>query len=128
VSEKRRGRKPGIALLGVADTYIDAMMWKDMLDQQGIPSMVRDGNATVGELGGGLTGEGALPGPGHMEVYVPSSALQRAKVILGPSLTPVPWKPTPASTAVSATWLAWILVPILFAGFAGLVVLALRLL
>lgn len=124
MSEKRRGRKPGIALLGIADTYIDAMMWKDTLEQQGIPCMVRDGSATVGELGGGLTGIGALPGPGHIEVYVPATALRRSRDIIGPSLLPAANLKTSAAVAsVSWMWLLWILGPLVIAGIVAVVAL-----
>lgn len=117
---KKPARKPGIALLGIADTYIDAMMWKDMLEQQSIPCMVRDGSATVGDLGGGLTGAGALPGPGHIEVYVPATALQKSRDILGPALeSAYAAAPTPATKAVSLVWLLWIFGPLLVAGIAG---------
>lgn len=121
MSEKRRGRKPGIALLGIADTYIDAMMWKDMLQQAGIPCMVRDGSATIGDL------QGALPGPGHMEVYVPATALQKSRNILGPMLTPPAERAvTPAVRTVSAIWLLWILGPIVVAGATGYVFILLE--
>jgi hypothetical protein len=115
---KKPARKPGIALLAIADTYIDAMMWKDMLEQQGIPCMVRDGSATIGDL------QGALPGPGHMEVYVPSSALQRSRNILGVSLQPLGLAATtPGLASVSCTWLFWILVPLVVAGIVASVAL-----
>jgi len=116
----KKPRRPGIALLGIADTYIDAMMWKDMLEQQSIPCMVRDGSATVADLGGGTAGSGALPGFGRLEVYVPASALLKSRDILGPSLLPPPARePTPATTAVSLVWLLWILGPLLLAGVIG---------
>ncbi|MEO8458214.1 MAG: DUF2007 domain-containing protein [Chloroflexota bacterium] len=117
MSEKRR-RKPGIALLGRADTYIEAMMWKDRLEQKGIPCMVRDGSATIGEF------QAALPGPGHMEVYVPASALQKAQSILGDALS-MRQQPTvtPLVATVSWTWLLWILGPLLIGGVVVLVAL-----
>jgi len=117
----KKPRRPGIALLGIADTYIDAMMWKDMLEQESIPCMVRDGSATIGEL------QASLPGSGHMEVYVPASALERSKDILGPVLLPSPARaPTPATTAVSLIWILWILGPLLLAGVASYVAIALE--
>lgn len=126
MSEKRRrrpdgrpsGRKPGIALLGIADTYIDAMMWKDRLEQRGIPCMVRDGSATIGEF------QAALPGPGHMEVYVPASALQKSQAILGDALS-LSAEPAvlPLAAAVSWTWLLWVLGPLLAAVIFALVAL-----
>lgn len=82
-------------------------------------------SATVGDLGGGFTGAGALPGPGHIEVYVPASALQRSRDILGPSLLPPPARaPTPATKAISLVWLLWIFGPLLVAGVVGYVAIA----
>jgi hypothetical protein len=118
MSEKKRGRKPGIALLGIADTYVDAMMWKDMLDQQSIPCMVRDGSAPAAQLAGGF-----LPGPGQMEVYVPATALHRARQIVGPGLAQPGVEPTAASQGLSLVWLALIFAPIAFAGIAAIVIL-----
>lgn len=117
-------RRPGVALLGIADTYIDAMMWKDMLEQQSIPCMVRDGSVTNAQLGGGFAGMGALPGAGQMEVYVPATALQKSRDILGSSLLPPPAQaPTPVSTTVSWVWLLWILGPLVIAGIVAVVAL-----
>jgi hypothetical protein len=122
----KKPRRPGIALLGVADTYVDAMMWKDMLEQQSIPCMVRDGSATNADLGGGFAGMGALPGGGRLEVYVPASALERSRDILGPSLLPTPARETtPAGAAISTVWLLWILGPLFVAGTLVFVAIAL---
>jgi hypothetical protein len=126
MSEKRRGRKPGVALLGVAPNYIEAMMWKDMLEQQSIPCMVRDGSPANVELGGGFAGLGALPGGGQLQVYVPASALQKSREILGPALaSPRNQAPKPLTKTVSAIWLAWILGPIILSGLVVAVLIAL---
>ena len=119
----KKPRKPGIALLAVADTYIDAMMWKDMLEQRSIPCMVRDGSATNAQLGGGFAGMGALPGAGQVEVYVPASALERSREILGVSLLPPARPTTSEAAAVSWVWLLWIIGPIVIAGIVAAVLL-----
>lgn len=116
---KKPARKPGIALLGIADTYIDAMMWKDMLEQESIPCMVRDGSATIGEL------QAALPGPGHMEVYVPASALAKSRGIVG--LTAFAFASERAAPEGSAgfswMWLLLVLGPVVVAGVVAAVAL-----
>jgi hypothetical protein len=94
-------RKPGIALLGVANTYVDAMTWEALLRAEKIPCLVRDAGATIGELQGPLAF-----GSSTYEVYVPGSALQRAKELLGDELK------TPSSSSKAArardTGLAWL--------------------
>ena len=85
-------RKPGIALLGVAGTYVDAMTWEARLRADNIPCLVRDAGARIGELQGPL----AL-GPSAYEVYVPGSALSRAKDLLRAELK----TPSPPATAAS---------------------------
>lgn len=94
-------RKPGIALLGVASTYVDAMTWETRLRADNIPCLVRDAGATMGELQRPL----AL-GPSTYEVYVPGSALSRAKDLLREELK------APSSSAraaaVDKSGFAWV--------------------
>jgi hypothetical protein len=79
-------RKPGIALLGVVSTYVDAITWETSLRGDNIPCLARDAGATIGELQGPLAF-----GPSTYEVYVPGSALSRAKDLLREELkTPSP--------------------------------------
>ena len=85
-------RKPGIGLLGVASTYVDAMTWEARLRADNIPCLVRDAGATIGELQGPLAF-----GPSTYEVYVPGSALSRARDLLREELQ------TPSHSARAAS-------------------------
>jgi hypothetical protein len=94
-------RKPGIALLGVASTYVDAMTWEARLRADNIPCLVRDAGATIGELQGPLAF-----GPSTYEVYVPGSALPRARQLLGAELkTP---SPSAIAAATDKAGVAWV--------------------
>jgi hypothetical protein len=92
-------RKPGIALLGVAGTYVDAMTWEARLRADNIPCLVRDAGATIAELQGPF-------GPSTYEVYVPGSALSRAKDLLREELkTPFP---SAGEASVDKPGFAWV--------------------
>ena len=94
-------RKPGIALLGVANTYVDAMTWEARLRAENIPCLVRDAGATIGELQGPLAF-----GPSTYEVYVPGSAFIRARDLLRDELTPP--SPSALAAATDRPGMAWI--------------------
>jgi hypothetical protein len=94
-------RKPGFALLGVAGTYVDAMTWEARLRADNIPCLVRDAGATIGELQGPLAF-----GPSTYKIYVPGSALSRAKDLLRDELkTPFP---SAQPAAVDKAGFAWV--------------------
>jgi hypothetical protein len=100
-------RKPGIALLGVANTYVDAMSWEALLRAEHIPCLVRDAGATIGELQGPLAF-----GSSTYEVYVPGSAFSRAKELLGDELK-APARSTeakPGHNAIAWLWLVGFIV------------------
>ncbi len=113
-------RKPGIALLGVATTYVDALTWEAMLRAENIPCLVRDAGATVGELQGPLAF-----GSSTYEVYVPGSAYSRARELLGSELKTTPRTAVPGAQTNAMAWL-WLAAVLISVTIAVAVVLGLR--
>jgi hypothetical protein len=74
-------RKPGIALLGVATDQSESAIWESVLREECIPCVVRNNNpASFYQPSLGFAGYG-------FEVYVPATALCRAREIIVPPRT-----------------------------------------
>lgn len=97
-------RKPGIALLAIADDLGEAQVWESALRAAGIPCLVRNVNPAAYLLG-------PLPyDQATYEVYVPATARQRAEEILAPSLDAEPAQRVTVHTQAAAwMWLMGIL-------------------
>lgn len=80
MSGKKSPHKPGIALLGNAENAAEAAVWESALRADGIPSMVRMKNPRA------YYGATMPCDPYGYDVFVPATALRRAREILGSSL------------------------------------------
>lgn len=78
----RSPRKPGIALVGTAADLAEASIWESVLLEESIPCVVRPASGVV--PGYQSTTE-ALTSGGY-DVFVPGTALARARAVLGSSL------------------------------------------
>src|ERR1700674_3842153 len=114
---RKPSRKPGIALLAVADNLGEAQVWESVLRAAGIPCLVRNVNPMAYLLG-------PLPyDQATYEVYVPATARQRAEEILAPSLNAESAQRVTVHSRVAAwMWLVGILggLTIVVAGYLGL--------
>lgn len=67
--------KNRLVLLGVAGTEIEANVWRDVLDADGIGCFVKNTDP--------FSSFGVVPPPGSLEVYVKQSDEKRARWLLG---------------------------------------------
>ena len=80
-------RRPGIALLGTADDREQAADWQTRLVDSGIQSIVR------GHRPSGVSER--RPTFSGLDVYVPATALRRAREIVEPVASPEQFPPEP---------------------------------
>ncbi len=64
-----------LVLLGVAQTELEANVWRDILAEEGISAFVKSNDP--------FSSFGVAPPPGSLEVYVGSSNEKRARWLLG---------------------------------------------
>ena len=92
------GRKPGIALLATANGRGEAEVWESKLRAAGIPCIVRNTAATAYL-------QADLPFGGPFEVYVPGTALVRARDVLGDLGDRLAPEPTSEARMFAWVWL-----------------------
>jgi len=74
---QRRGKsRENVVVLGIVDGDLEANIWVDMLDREGIPAMIRQNDALRGRFQ-------TAPLPYSTEVLVKDSDLEHARVVVG---------------------------------------------
>ncbi len=73
-------RDDRLVLLGVAHDQVEATIWKDVLEAEGIGVFVKSRDA--------LATFGVSPLPGTLEVFVQARDEKRARWVLGENATP----------------------------------------
>ena len=70
-------RSESLVMIGVAHDEIEANVWRDLLEQEGIAAFVRSTDP--------LTSFGVAPPPGSLQVFVQARDEKRARWLLGDS-------------------------------------------